>query len=332
MHDESSSGDLDVGAELLDVAIPALMDAMRIDRALATLTGMSRSEVARIIESGAVLLDGIVVTKVSTPLAEGAHLEAVLPPLDDGTVAPNADVAVRVLYEDDDVIVVDKSAEQVVHPGAGNKEATLIAGLLARYPDIADLVDQGYSEANRPGVVHRLDKGTSGVLMVARTPRAVTSLSAQLADRSATRRYVGVVEGHLESDRGVIDAPISRSATTPTKMAVRSDGREARTGYEVLARISRPQRSVVGLSLETGRTHQIRVHMAAIGNPIVNDRRYGKKTERSLDELRLALHAGRLEFNHPADGRRIRVVAPWPADLRTLGGAEEAQAFLDREV
>lgn len=332
MSNDHPMNDVEDGSEFLDVRVPALMDAMRVDRALATITGMSRSEVARLIVSGAVSVDGVVLSKVSTPLGEGSHLEAFLPPLDDGSVSPNSDVPVTVLYEDDDVIVVDKSAEQVVHPGAGNKEATLIAGILARYPDIAMLVDLGCSEPNRPGVVHRLDKGTSGLLMVARTPRAVESLSTQLADRSATRKYVGIVEGHLESDRGVIDAPISRSATTPTKMAVRSDGREARTAYEVLTRIPRPQRSLVGLSLETGRTHQIRVHMAAIGNPIVNDSRYGKKIDKTLDPLRLALHAGRLEFDHPEDGRRIRVVAPFPADLSQLGGAEEAQAFLSREA
>jgi 23S rRNA pseudouridine1911/1915/1917 synthase len=331
MVEDPNQAALIEGAELLEVIVPALMDAMRVDRALATITGMSRAEVARVIDSGAVMVDGSVVSKVSTPLVEGARLEAILPPMDDGTVAPDDRVLVRVLYEDDDVVVVDKSAEQVVHPGAGNKESTLVSGLLARYPDIADLVEQGYSEANRPGIVHRLDKGTSGVLMVARTPRAMESLSEQLADRSATRRYVGIVEGHLESDRGVIDAPLGRSATIPTKMAVRSDGREARTGYEVLTRLAKPQRSVVGLSLETGRTHQIRVHMAAISTPIVNDSRYGKKPERSLDALRLALHAGRLEFNHPSDGRRIKVVSPWPSDLKALGGAEEAQAFLDRE-
>ena len=332
MPEPENSEALPDGSEVLEVVVPALMDAMRIDRALATITGMSRSEICRVIESGAVMVDGTVVSKVSTPLFEGTRLEAVLPPLDDGTVTPDASVLIRVLYEDEDVVVVDKLAEQVVHPGAGNKGATLVAGLLARYPDIADLAERGFSEANRPGIVHRLDKGTSGLLMVARTPRAMESLSEQLADRSATRRYVGVVEGLLESDRGVVDAPISRSASIPTKMAVRSDGREARTGYEVLTRLAKPQRSVVGLSLETGRTHQIRVHMAAIGNPIVNDGRYGTKTERSLDALRLALHAGRLEFNHPGDGRRIQVVSPWPSDLKALGGAEEAQVFLDRKV
>ena len=314
--------------EQLDVAIPALMASMRVDRAISMLTGCSRSEAARLIESGAVVVDGIVVSKASAALQEGSHLEALIPAPEDDSVAPEPDVALTIVVEDEELVVVDKPFDLVVHPGAGNRTGTLVAGLIARYPEMAQLPALGFGEVGRPGIVHRLDKGTSGLLVAARTPVAFTALSEQLAAHQVERRYVGIVEGHVESTRGIVDAPIGRSLNTPTRMAVRPDGKAALTRYEVLGYLSGPDRTVVGLTLETGRTHQIRVHMAAIGHAIVNDPRYGQRNERRIDHDRLALHAGRLSFTHPTSGQPIVAVAPWPPDLRVLGGASEASEWL----
>ena len=316
--------------EHLDVMVPALMAGMRVDRALSMLTSCSRSEAVAVIESGVVLLDGTVVTKASLPLKEGGHLEAVMPLPPDGSVAPEPDVVLTLVFEDDDLVIINKPFDMVVHPGAGNKTGTLVAGLVARFPEVAALPEAGFSEVGRPGIVHRLDKGTSGLLVAARTPLAFTSLTTQLFEHLVVRRYVGVVEGHVESNRGIVDAPIGRSINTPTRMAVRPDGKEALTRYEVLAHLQGPDRTVVGLTLETGRTHQIRVHMAAIGHPVVNDPRYGQRNERRLDPDRLALHAGRLTFSHPRTGETVVAVAAWPSELSVLGGAAEAASWIAR--
>ncbi len=318
-------------AEVLSVEVPALMDAMRVDRALSMLTGCSRSEAARLIDAGAVSVDAAIVQKASQALIEGQLLEAVLPEPEDGSVEPEPEVSVTVVLEAADFLVVDKEFDQVVHPGAGNAHGTLIAGVIARYPEIAQLPLEGVGELGRPGVVHRLDKGTSGLLVIARTAEGFASLSAQLAERSMERRYLGLVEGYVESPHGVVDAPIGRSARVPTRMAVQPDGRPARTHYEVLCHLEHPARTLVGLSLETGRTHQIRVHMAAIGHPIVNDPRYGQRNEKRLDPERLALHAGRLTLEDPSSAERVRCVALWPEDLARLGGAEEGNTWLNGE-
>src|SRR5439155_23772111 len=166
--------------------------------------------------------------------------------------------------------VVDKPPDLVVHPGAGNAAGTMVAGLLARFPELA-----GVGEADRPGVVHRLDKGTSGLLVVARTPAAYESLVGQLSSRSVERRYRTLVWGWPEPTTGLVDAPIGRSRRDPTRMAVAAGGREARTGYETERRYHEPvEAALLECRLETGRTHQIRVHLAAIGHPVVGDARY----------------------------------------------------------
>jgi 23S rRNA pseudouridine1911/1915/1917 synthase len=317
--------------EEIDVTIPVLMDGMRVDRAISMLADRSRSAAVEIIASGVVLVDGVTVTKSSQVLFEGSRLEAALPPLDDGTVEPDPDVEVAIVYEDDSLVIISKGFDQVVHPGAGNKHGTLIAGLIARFPEIAKIPDAGAGERARPGVVHRLDKGTSGLLAVARTPEAYQSLTEQMAEHTATRIYVGIVEGHVEEERGIVEAPIGRSTSSPTKMAVRPDGRDARTHFQVLERLTGPDRTVIGLQLDTGRTHQIRVHMAAISHPIVNDPRYGQRNEKALDPDRLALHAGRLSIRHPVTGEDLTARVPWPDDLARLGGAEVAAAFIDAD-
>ncbi len=328
-EDPRSSRSDDHDAEHLSVTVPALMEGMRVDRALSMLTGCSRAEASQMIADGVVSVDERQVTKASTSLSEGSLLDAVLPVVHELVVEPEAAVDVEVVEEAASFIVVNKRFDQVVHPGAGNAQGTLIAGVLARYPEIAELPSQGCGEANRPGVVHRLDKGTSGLLVIARTPQGFASLTEQIAERSMRRRYLGVVEGLLENEQGIIEAPIGRSPSTPTRMTVRADGRPARTDYEVVDRAKSSARTLVALSLHTGRTHQIRVHMAAIGHPIVNDPRYGQRNERDLGSDRLALHAGRLAFEDPATGAVRGFVARWPEDLDPLGFTERAAGWLE---
>lgn len=292
--------------------IPEALAGERVDRVVAMLTGLPRSAVAELIAAGAVRLGGRAVTVRSRRVEAGSTVEVEVPEVVDEVVtAP--EVPVHTVYVDEHVVVVDKQAGVVVHPGAGNRRGTLVQALLHRYPDLA-----GVGEVDRPGVVHRLDKGTSGLLVVARTDLAYRALVAQMASRHVERRYLALVWGCPEPARGVVDAPVGRSQRSPARMAVSSRGRPARTGYEVLRRFADPVgAALVACSLETGRTHQIRVHLAAIGHPVVGDTRYGNRS-RSLGAARPFLHAERLGFDHPATGERLRFESPLPADLEQV--------------
>ena len=261
---------------VLVVEVPPLLAGVRVDRAVAMLANISRAVATSLIVDGRVRVDDVVVTVGRRPLPDGAVLTIALPEPGGEEVEAEAGVEFRVVHADPQVAVVDKPAGLVVHPGAGHQQGTLVGGLLARFPDLAELVAAGICAADRPGIVHRLDKGTSGLLAVARTESSYRALVAQLADRTMSRRYLALVEGDVGDERGEIDAPIGRSTRTPTKMAITAGGKSARTGYTVLERHHRPRpTTLVELSLQSGRTHQIRVHMAAIGHPVVGDARYG---------------------------------------------------------
>ncbi len=308
-----------VDAEVLDVIVPASLNELRVDRVIALLTGISRSDAHQAIAAGAVSIDDKVVVKPSSSLLEGQHLVALIPARTSDSVQPDDSVEVDVALDDEDFVVVNKRAGQVVHPGAGQRTGTLISGLLARYPQIEELGAEGLGDPLRPGVMHRLDKGTSGLLVVAKTPEGFISLQRQLADRLMERTYLGLAQGHVSEERGVVDAPVGRSMRTPTMMAVRSGGRPARTGYEVVARLdSAPATTLLRLRLETGRTHQIRVHLSSIGHPIVNDLRYGHRRDKRLDEERFFLHSATLAFSHPRSGEWVSTHAPLPSDLTAL--------------
>jgi 23S rRNA pseudouridine1911/1915/1917 synthase len=308
------------------VEVPPLLAGVRVDRAVAMLANVSRAAATVLIATGGVRVDGAVVTVGRTALREGAILTIALPEPGPAGVEAEAGVTFAVVHADDDVAVVDKPAGLVVHPGAGHQEGTLVGGLLSRFPDLSALVAAGVCPPDRPGIVHRLDKGTSGLLAVARTEAAYGALVAQLADRSMQRRYLALVEGSVADDRGEIDAPIGRSTRTPTKMAIAAGGRAARTRFTVLERHYRPRpTTLVELSLQSGRTHQIRVHMAAIGHPVVGDARYGAP-ERALGAGRFFLHAHNLGFTHPTSGERMQFSAGLPADLALfLGGLVDAE-------
>jgi 23S rRNA pseudouridine1911/1915/1917 synthase len=301
--------------ETISTEVPALLGGVRVDRGVAMVADVSRGAAAELIAQGRVQVDGLPVSVGRVVLREGSTLRIVLPAPGDGTVTPEPSVDFEVVFADDAVVVVDKPAGLVVHPGAGHVEGTLVGGLLARFPDLAELVAAGVCAPDRPGIVHRLDKGTSGLLAVARTEEAYRALVDQLATRSMERRYLALVAGNVVDDRGEVEAPIGRSNRTPTKMAVTASGKPARTGYTVLVR--RPGEkptTLLELSLQSGRTHQIRVHMAAIGHPVVGDARYGVSDKR-LGSGRFFLHAFKLGFTHPVTGARVEFTAPLPADL-----------------
>lgn len=297
--------------------VPAALEGERVDRVIAMLCDVTRADAASLVADGAVLLDGKAVPVRSRRVAAGQLLEVDVP--DDRRrgpatgIEPDPSVEVPVVAADEAVLVVDKPPGLVVHPGAGHDMGTMVQGLLARFPDLAAV-----GEADRPGIVHRLDAGTSGLLVVARTDDAYRSLVEQLAARDVERRYLALVWGLVEAESGLVDAPIGRSASDPTRMAVATTGKPARTRYEVIARFTRPvDATLVECRLETGRTHQIRVHLAAIRHPVVGDGRYGGQRS-SFPATRPFLHAHRLAFDHPVDGRRRVFESPLPADLEAM--------------
>ena len=291
--------------------VPAPLDGERVDRAVAFITGWTRAAVQTLIEQGAVLVDGRTVPK-SHRLAAGAFIELLGEPTPDEPPAADPTVPVDVRAVDDDVIVVNKPAGLVVHPGAGNDRGTLVNGLLAQFPEIAAVGDP-----MRPGIVHRLDRDTSGLLLVARSRRAYEALVAALARHDVEREYIALVWGHLASPHGLIDAPIGRSEARRTRMAVREEGKAARTEYHVERSYGEPICSLLTCRLETGRTHQIRVHLSAIGHPVVGDATYGG----ARDSLRLDrpfLHATRIAFAHPANGAAMQFESPLPDELQRV--------------
>lgn len=300
------------------VVVPGVLAGTRIDRVVSLLTGVSRTESRRLVEEGHVLVDGRPVTAAAHKLSGGEGLELDLPidasDAQGGLPAPSAAVPFEVVYEDADVLVIDKPAGVVVHPGSGVREGTLVSGLLARYPDLAEL------GGPRPGIVHRLDKGTSGLLVVARNAAAQEALAAQLAARTLRREYRAFVRGHLTADEGLVDAAIGRSQRDRTRMAIAGGprARPARTAYRVLRRAIDPiEASDVELTLETGRTHQIRVHMAAIGHPVLGDTTYGDR--KAVPGLkRPFLHAARLGLEHPVSGEELRFESKLPDDLEAV--------------
>lgn len=292
--------------------VPEAMAGERVDRIVAMITGISRSEVASLVAAGVVLVDGVVVQSKSDRLVVDSVVEVDVPDREEAArLVAEPEVIVPVIYEDDDLLVIDKPAGLVVHPGAGQRTGTLVQGLLAHYPE---LVGVGVDQA-RPGIVHRLDKGTSGLLLVARTSTAYEALVAALAARSVHRRYRALAWGTFEATRGLIDAPIGRSMREPTRQAIDERGKEARTRYEVLTSFTEPVAvTELACTLETGRTHQIRVHLRSIGHAVVGDNRYDGARE-SLPMARPFLHAELLELAHPVTREPVSFSSPLPADL-----------------
>jgi 23S rRNA pseudouridine1911/1915/1917 synthase len=286
------------------VVVTADLDGVRLDRTLAVLADMSRATARRAVESGEVLLSGRPADKSTVPRA-GDEIEYPLPP--DRDVFVPEPVSFVVAADLGDVLVVDKPSGLVVHPGSGNQEGTLAHGLAHRYPELAALGTE-----YRWGLVHRLDRDTSGLLLVARTPSMHRFLQRQLQKRRVGRTYLALVSGHLDSATGTIEAPIGRDPRRPTRMAVVHDGRPARTRYRRL--VTWRDCTLVEVELDTGRTHQIRVHFDSIGHGLIGDATYGPGEPHPGDPGRVWLHAARLRFPLP-DGTEHEIESALPEDL-----------------
>ena len=282
----------------------------RLDAFLASsLDGLTRSQATRLIESGEVAVNGRAVSK-SYKLAGGEDIAVTLPEPEPVEAVPQ-DIPLDVVYEDTDVIVVNKPSGMVVHPAPGHPDGTLVNALL--YHCAGTL--SGIGGALRPGIVHRIDRDTSGLIIAAKNDAAHQYLSAQLADHTLARTYECIVVGALREDRGTVDAPIARHPTDRKRMAVVAGGREAVTHWEVIARY--PGYTHVRCRLETGRTHQIRVHMAYIGHPILGDTVYGAKKE--VPGLTgQCLHAVGLRFLHPRTHEVVELSCPLPDEFTRM--------------
>jgi len=286
----------------------------RLDRFLTTeLQGLSRTTVQQMI------VDGIVRVNARTSKAgyilrvgDEIELQQTSPDTTATTARPNA-LPLDIVYEDDDLLVINKEAGMVVHPAPGHADDTLVNALLARYPEL-----QGVGDDMRPGIVHRLDRDTSGLIIVAKNRPALVALLAQMKQHEITKRYLALVEGVVKLDKGSIDAPIGRDVRNRQQMAITiHESREARTHFRVVERFQ--HHTLLLLQLETGRTHQIRVHLKAIGHPVVGDPTYGTGTVlKGVPLKRQFLHAYQLEFKQPTTGETIVLEAPLPQDLQNV--------------
>jgi 23S rRNA pseudouridine1911/1915/1917 synthase len=288
--------------------------AGRVDRYVADATGLSRSYVQKLISDGRLTADGDPL-RANAIVAVGTELRLDVPPAIPLDLSPAPGISLQVVYEDEDLLIIDKPAGLVIHPSPGHHDDTLVNALLA----LGDgSTWGGIAGVQRPGIVHRLDRDTSGLLMVARTDAAQSSIMAQLKARRVKKTYQALVLGAVAAAVGRIEAPIGRDPKHRTRMAVVPDGRPSITGYRVRERFA--DWTLLELDLVTGRTHQIRVHLDAIGHPVAGDPVYGSGTSRrGPDGLgRLFLHAWRLELTSPSRGELIRASAPLPPELESV--------------
>lgn len=293
----------------------------RLDKALAEASGLSRERVKALIGQGAVTVAGRAAGNPSAKIAQGAAFAILLPPTAPLEAEPQ-DIALAIVFEDDHLVVVDKPAGMVVHPAAGNRDGTLVNALLHHCAGRLSSING----VARPGIVHRIDKGTSGLLVVAKTDAAHEGLAAQFAQHTIDRRYLAVCAGHPVPAQGTVSARIGRSDADRKKMAVLPDGsprgKRAVTHFRTLERLAHA--ALIECRLETGRTHQVRVHCASIGHPLVGDPVYGRDPGALRPVLerigfrRQALHAAHLGFSHPVTGQALTFSAALPPDMREL--------------
>ena len=298
--------------------VPADYDGQRLDRVLVSmLADHSRSQLQRLITEGCIRLRGAVALKPNTIVHEGDHVELDVP-LPQPSPLTAESVALDILYQDADIAVLNKPAGMVVHPGAGHASGTLVNALLHHMTDLS-----GIGGELRPGIVHRLDRGTSGVMVVAKNDAAHQELARQFHDREIEKEYIALVWGVVQAGRR-IDAAIGRDPSNRQKMSAR-----AKHARNAVTRITRahhmPAVTLCQVAIHTGRTHQIRVHLSAIGHPIVGDALYGGVHRRVAPDIKAVtrltrpfLHAARLLFHHPEDGRRMEFIAPLPDDLMNV--------------
>lgn len=282
----------------------------RLDKYLAAqFSDLSRAQIQALIRAGQVTVNGAA-AKASLRLEGGERIRLQVPVAEEAAEPEPEAIPLVVLYEDEQVAVVDKPAGMVVHPAFGHQTGTLVNAALSRWPQIA-----AFAEPGRAGIVHRLDKETSGVILIAKTPQALESLRTQFKARTIRKRYLALVEGLPQTPEGVIDAPIGRDSRQRKRMAVLRDGREALTEFRVVEVFA--SYSLLEVWPKTGRTHQIRAHLAFIGHPVVGDTVYGRRKQ-PFTLKRHFLHAASITFAHPISGEPITVESPLPVALQNL--------------
>lgn len=309
--------------EIMTPPVKPDQEKIRLDKWLSSVTDLSRGRISDLIGQGNVFFKGEAVTARDRKIAAGEVYRIVLPkPID--AVPQAQEIPLEVIYEDNDLLVLNKPAGMVVHPAAGNREGTLVNALLAHCRDSLS----GIGGVIRPGIVHRLDKETSGLMVVAKNDAAHNGLSSQFAVHSLERCYLALIWGRLSPSAGVIETQIGRSPVNRKKMAVVvSGGKRAETHYQMMATYAGGAISLVECSLKTGRTHQVRVHMTALGHPLVGDKTYGKtpKAAQRSEALKIAaafprqaLHSYKMSFEHPVTGKIMRFEIPLPPDMQEL--------------
>ncbi len=295
--------------EEIILVVPAEMEGMRLDQFLAEQTSFSRSYLQKLIKNEKVMCNGSFITKTKVPVCFADEIKVVIPEPESLEIKPEK-MPLDILYEDDDLLVVNKPKDMVVHPAAGHMDHTLVNGLLYHCKGRLS----GINGVLRPGIVHRIDKDTTGALIVCKTDLAHQSIAEQLSTHSITRRYQAVVYNNFTEEEGTVDAPLGRHPADRKKMAVVPihSGKRAVTHYRVLNHLNH-QFNHIECRLETGRTHQIRVHMSYIRHPLLGDTVYGPSTAARFSRLRgQTLHAGIIGFNHPRTNQYIEVESPLP--------------------
>ena len=290
--------------DIIELTVEDHEAGVRIDAYLRAHTELSRSRIAALMQEGALAVDGQTQTKPAAKTESGQVLRLTVPQARPVDIAAQ-DIPLDILYQDSDVVVVNKPCGMVVHPAAGNESGTLVNALLHHVRDLS-----GIGGEMRPGIVHRLDKDTSGLILIAKNDRAHIALSEQFKQRSMEKHYRAVAFGHFAQEHGLIDAPIARHPVDRKKMAVVPDGKPSRTEWTVIEPLKGA--TFLDVHLLTGRTHQIRVHMQSIGHPLLGDSIYAPNLKTSVRIPRLMLHAYSLAFTHPATGERMTLVAPLP--------------------
>ena len=294
----------------IELLVSQQCEGMRIDAYLSANTEFSRSRIAALMLEGAVSVNGQAQAKPSYKVCEGQRIELFVPQVKEVDIVPQ-DIPLDILYQDEDVVIVNKPCGMVVHPAAGNEDGTLVNALLYHVKDLS-----GIGGEMRPGIVHRLDKDTSGLILIAKNDRAHTILSEQFKARSMEKHYRAVAFGSFKEESGLIDAPIARHPVDRKKMAIVPNGKPSQTEWKILEQLKGA--TYLDVHLLTGRTHQIRVHMHSIGHPLIGDRIYAPNIKTSVHVPRLMLHAYSLAFTHPSSGERMTLSAPLPAQFENV--------------
>ena len=291
--------------ESIELIVEPAFSGMRLDAYLREQTPFSRSRIVSLMEEGALLVNGETESKAARKTEEGMRLLLKIPETRPVNIVPQ-DIPLDILYQDADVVIVNKPSGMVVHPAAGNESDTLVNALLYHVHDLS-----GIGGEIRPGIVHRLDKDTSGLILIAKNDAAHTALSKQFKQRTMEKHYRAVAHGSFAKPEGLIDAPIGRHPVDRNKMAVVANGKPSRTEWHVLEQLHGA--TYLDVHLLTGRTHQIRVHMLSVGHPLLGDKIYAPNLKTAVRVPRLMLHAYSLAFTHPTTGERLTFCAPLPA-------------------